>query len=224
QTDQRGLKRRNQGTCEIGAADRSFGILVVGNATSPSSADTNLKNLLASNGIDVNLYDDNSPAPLGYGGMDEVVISDSAVDATVATKYKDATVGVLVNKASVLDNMAMVATNAFTTITGDHVITLQYGAGTSIELAGGNLGMSHICGNGGSYATPASGSMKTALYNNGSPPIFSFNYGGTGVGGYIFNNRRTVFPGVTNFFLSGGATSDGNTLFLESVLWTSGGP
>lgn len=221
QTDQRGLGRKDGSHCEIGAVNRAHATLIVGNATTLASADTQMAAWLQGLGFDVYYHDDSwAAADLSNIGLTIAIVSTTVDDATVGTKYRDAPTGVVVNKISALDNMAMVATNALGTFPNAEAVTVPV-ASDYFHLAIGNAGANSINNGGGGWGTPAGTASTYVTYNvNGKPAVFRMNRGVAAAGGYVLPGGRISFPGWNTFFTGSGTTA-GKNMFFEAVFWAS---
>jgi hypothetical protein len=221
-SDQRGLGRKDGSNCEIGAVNRAHATLVVGNASAPAAEDVQMASWLQALGFDIYFHDDSSPAAQFFNiGLTIGIISTTVSDTTVGTKYKDAPTGFVVNKISALDNMEMVATNAYGTFTTGQAVTVPV-ATDYFHLLIGNAGATSINNGGGGWGTPAGTASTTYVtYNfNSKPAIFRFNPGAAADGGYVLPGGRIAFPGWPSFF-TGSGTTVGKNMFFEAVFWAS---
>jgi hypothetical protein len=219
--DQRGLRRADFGAaCEIGAVNRGHATLVVGNAATPATEDTNQKTMLETAGFDTLLVDDNSSAPVLNGsGRSLAIISTTVNDTTIGAKYKSSPIGIVVNRAAVLDNMGMVPTNAYGTFPTARDVAVPFD-GEYFHHKIGNF-PSRINEGGGGWGTPESTATWMVYYvENTQPAVFRYGKGVQGTGGFVMPAGRISFPGAPSFF-NGSATADGKEIFLEAVMWAS---
>ena len=223
-TNQRGLGRKdgsNSGGIE--AVNRAHATLdIVGNASAPAAEDVQMASWLQGLGFDIYYHDDSSPAANFFNvGLTIGIISTSVSDITVGTKYRDAPVGMVINKISALDNMEMVAASAYGTFTTAQPVTVAT-ASDYFHLKIGSAGANNINNGGGGWGTPAGSSSTTYVtYNfNSKPAIFRFTPGSAADGGYVLPGGRIAFPGWPSFFTGSGYPA-GKNMFFEAVFWAS---
>jgi hypothetical protein len=220
-SDQRGLRRVNAGAnCEAGAANRGLAIVVIDNPASPRTEDTKMAEWLADAGLDTFYLDDGDPAPfLGNPGETLAIISTTVDDATIGTKYKSTGIGVVVNKISALDNMGMVAANAYGTFSTARNVAIPIN-GANFQLKIGNFA-TLLNNGGGGWGTPESTATWLVYYTvNTKPCVFRYGKGVAGSGGFVFPAGRIAFPGWPSLF-TGSGTADGKETFYEAVMWAS---
>jgi hypothetical protein len=220
-SDQRGLRRVNAGSnCEAGAANRGLAIIVIDNPSAPKTEDTKMVEWLADAGFDTFYLDDSNPAPfLGNPGETLAIISTTVDDATIGTKYKSTGIGVVVNKISALDNMGMVAANAYGTFSSTRFVAVQVN-GERFQHKIGNFA-TLLNNGGGGWGTPAGTATWLVYYTeNAKPCVFRYGKGVTGSGGFVFPAGRIAFPGWPSLF-TGSGTADAKETFYEAVMWAS---
>jgi hypothetical protein len=220
-SDQRGLRRVNSGSnCEAGAANRGLAIVVIDNPASPKTEDVNMSTWLADAGLDTFYLNDNDPAPfIGNPGETLAIISTTVDDATIGTKYKSTGVGVVVNKISALDNMGMVAANAYGTFNSARNVAVPF-TGENFHHKIGNF-PSLLNNGGGGWGTPESTATWMVYYMfNTKPCVFRYGKGVTASGGFVMPAGRISFPGWPSLF-NGSGTADGKETFYEAVMWAS---
>jgi hypothetical protein len=172
-------------------------------------------------GFDIYYHDDDWAAFDPNIGLTIAILSTTVNDATVGTKYRSTAMGFVINKISALDNMSMVAANAYGTFnTTQHVqlpVTADY-----FQLAIGNAAATDINLGGGGWGTPAGTASRTyATYTfNGKPAIFRVNANAAVDGGFLLPGGRISFPGWPSFF-TGSGTAEGKNMFFEAVFWAS---
>jgi hypothetical protein len=221
-SDQRGLRRYEAGAnCEYGAVNRGHATIVVGNATTLPTEDTTLGQWLSDAGFDTYYEDDNNPAPfLGNPGLSIAVISTTVNDGTLGTKYKTAPIGIVVNKISALDNMSMVAANAYGTFSTAKTVAVPLD-GSYFHHKIGNF-PNLINNGGGGWGSPENTATWLVYYmDNTKPCVFRYGKGVTASGGFVVPGGRIAFPGWNTFF-TGSGTADGKEIFYEAVMWASG--
>jgi len=126
----------------------------------------------------------------------------------------------VINKVSALDNMSMVASNAYGTFNTGQAVTVPV-AIDYFHLLIGNAGANSINNGGGGWGTPSGSPTTLVTYNfNNKPAIFRFTPGSTVAGGFVLPGGRISFPGWPTFFTGSGSTA-GKNMFFEAVFWAS---
>jgi hypothetical protein len=220
-SDQRGLRRVSSGSsCEIGAVNRGLVNIVIDNPAAPKAEDQKMVEWLGEAGFNTWYLNDSDPAPLlGNPGETLAIISTTVDDATIGTKYKNTGIGVVVNKISALDNMGMVAANAYGTFTTAKNVAAAFN-GEYFHHKIGNF-PNLLNNGGGGWGTPESTATWMLYYPfNTKPCVFRYGKGVTGSGGFVFPAGRISFPGWPSLF-TGSGTADAKETFYEVVMWAS---
>jgi hypothetical protein len=228
-SDQRGLQRSNFGSnCDIGAANRGRAKIVIDNPAAPRTEDQKMAAWLNAAGIDTSYLDDSNAAPtLNNAGESLVIISTTVDDATIGTKYKNAPIGVVVNKVSALDNMSMVAAGALGIFFTQKTVAVPFN-GEYFHHKIGNF-PNLLNEGGGGWGSPESTATWMVYYMfNTKPCVFRYGKGVAATGGFVMPAGRIAFPGWPSLFTGSGSndedgvgTNDGKETFYEVVMWAS---
>lgn len=141
-------------------------LMVVGDAASLTANDTTTKSRLEGLGYTVTLRSDDDDASTATN-YDAVVICESSSGGTVAAKYKDSAVPILVGEYAVWDDMSLCASTAATGVsltqyqitTNAHPVRGSVASGTqTVHTAGGDMASAVESG----ASAPASGAVRVA--------------------------------------------------------------
>ena len=178
-------------------------VLVVGDPGAPLLGDVRLKAMLEARGFVVSYADDGASSG-SAGSAALVVLSSSSAAATLAARYKDLAVPVLVMESHVFDDMKMTGpTKAtdydeeddtrITILTGQdsHQLAAYY-SGTVTVTSGGPAGCCGI-----NWGKPASSATSIASYggtqSSSRVSIFAYDAGAVMIDGFRAPARRLGF-------------------------------
>lgn len=196
-------------------------LLVVGNAE--TAGDTALKNRLQNLGYSVTVTLSSAVGTANADNRSVVVIAGTAVDASVAAKFKKVTQPVVVLKSGLFDDMLMTGATS-----GTHFGTSTNETEVTIAAPGSALAA-------GLFDTPAT-NLKAGTFSWGAPPpgatrvatlasdadkatIFAYVDGATMLGTFPAPGRRVGF--FAQDAAAGSLTQEGGWLFDAAVVWAS---
>jgi CSLREA domain-containing protein len=213
-SDQRGIGRNLDSSCDIGAVERGNALLVVGNTTL-SSGDKILKTQLESLGFVVTVVLDSASASSDANGKIVVVISESVTSTKVNTKFRDVAVGVLSLEPALFDDMMMTTAANLGTVTAvTPRVTGLFTTGFSGDILFPNSTATF------GWGTPTSDATRFA-YLPGTNKQFAFGY-------TTFSPMVNGFnaPAMRAAFFTTDATvpllsTNGLRLLQEIILWTA---